>query len=156
MLKQHKQHIQTEMERLFPNVYGKKRASTSTNSTRNFSGKKRCSSSLKKKEKTVTTKFVFLADNSQADVPSVQDKRELFRCGLGEKKISLPVDGAFPRLHEVLMECFPKLSDAGGFELMYTEPGKRELQVIPTGPHGNIVEYISQFIGQGRVYIRPI
>ena len=39
---------------------------------------------------------------------------------------------------------------------MYAEPGKRELHIIPTGPQGNTVQYISQFIGQGRVYVRPI
>lgn len=39
---------------------------------------------------------------------------------------------------------------------MYAEPSKRELHLIPTGPHGNAVEYISQFIDQGRIYIRPI
>ena len=97
-----------------------------------------------------------MADKSQTDVPTVQEKRELFLGGLGEKKIALPVDGEFPRLHALLVDSFPRLSDAGGFELMYTEPGKRDLHLIPTGPQGNTVAYISQFIGQGRVYIRPI
>ena len=73
-----------------------------------------------------------------------------------KKKIALPVDGEFPRLHAVLLDFFPRLADAGGFELMYTEPGKRDLHVIATGPQGNTVAYISQFIGQGGVYIRPI
>ena len=91
-------------------------------------------SSLTKKEKTVTRKFVCLADKTQADVPTVQEKRELFQGGLGEKKIALPVDGEFPRLHAVLVDSFPRLADAGGFELMYAEPGKRDLNVIPTGP----------------------
>ena len=111
---------------------------------------------MTKKEKTVTRKFVCLADKTQADVPTVQEKRELFQGGLGEKKIALPVDSEFPRLHVVLVDSFPRLADAGGFELMYAEPGKRDLHVIPTGPQGNTVAYISQFIGQGRVYIRPI
>ena len=51
---------------------------------------------------------------------------------------------------------FPKLSDAGGFELMFAEQGKKELMLIPNGPTGMTIDYISQFIGQGRVYIRPI
>lgn len=148
-------NYKTELERLFPNVYGKKRTS-STTTHRKFSSKKYRSTSLKKKEKTVTRKFVCLADKSQTDVPTVQEKRELFLGGLGEKKIALPVDGEFPRLHALLVDSFPRLSDAGGFELMYTEPGKRDLHLIPTGPQGNTVAYISQFIGQGRVYIRPI
>ena len=153
-------NYKTEMEKLFPNVYGKKRShssstpQTGTKFSKN-SSKKRCNTSVKK-EKTVTRKFVCLADKSQADVPTVQEKRELFLGGLGEKKIALPVEGTFPRLHAVLVDNFPKLSDAGGFELMYAEPGKRELHLIPTGPHGNTVSYIAQFIGQGRVYIRPI
>ena len=141
--------FKTEMQRLFPNVYGKKRSSS--NNTK-FSNKKRST----KKEKTVTRKFVCLAGKSQEEVPSVQDKRKLFLCGLGEKKIALPVNGTSAQLHSVLLESFPKLSDGGGIELMYAEPGKRELYIIPTGPHGNTVEYISQFIGQGRIYVRPI
>ena len=148
-------NYKTEMERLFPNLYSKKRSSSTTTHTK-FSSKKNRRSSLTKKEKTVTRKFVCLADKTQADVPTVQEKRELFLGGLGEKKIALPVDGEFPRLHAVLVDSFPRLADAGGFELMYAEPGKRDLHVIPTGPQGNTVAYISQFIGQGRVYIRPI
>ena len=72
----------TELERLFPNVYGKKRTSSTTTHTK-FSSS---STSLKKKEKTVTRKFVCLADKSQTYVPTVQEKRELFLGGLGEKK----------------------------------------------------------------------
>lgn len=144
--------FKTEVERLFPNVYGMKRPSNTNFST----VKRRRGSSAKKKEKTVTRKFVCLADKSQAEVPTVQEKRELFLCGLGEKKIALPVDGTFARLYSVLVDSFPKLSDVGGLELMYAEPGKRELHIIPTGPQGNTVQYISQFIGQGRVYVRPI
>ena len=112
-------NYKTELEPLFPNVNGKKRTSSTTTHTK-FSSKKYHSSSLKKKEKTVTRKFVCFADKGQTDVPTVQEKRELFLGGLGEKKIALPVDGEFSRLHALLVDSFPRLSDAGGFELMYT------------------------------------
>lgn len=92
--------FKTEMERLFPNVYGMKRPSNTNFSTVKW----RRGSSAKKKEKTVTRKFVCLADKSQAEVPTVQEKRELFLCGLGEKKIALPVDGTFARLYSVLVD----------------------------------------------------
>ena len=81
--------------------------------------------STSKKGRTVTRKFVCLGDNGQMEIPSVQEKRELFLFGLDEKKIAMPVISS------------PKLSDAGGFELLYAEQGKRELNL-------NTVEYISQ------------
>ena len=59
-------------------------------------------------------------------------------------------------LRTTLRKEFPKLSDAGGIELMFAEQGKKELMLIPNGPTGMTVDYISQFIGQGRIYIRPI
>lgn len=55
----------------------------------------------KKKEKIITQKFVCFPDKSQVDIPSFQEKRELLLFGLGEKKLALPVNGTFARLHSV-------------------------------------------------------
>ena len=39
---------------------------------------------------------------------------------------------------------------------MFAEQGKKELMLIPNGSAGMTIDYITQFIGQGRIYIRPI
>lgn len=49
-----------------------------------------------------------------------------------------------------------QLLNTGGYELMFVEHGQRELQLIPVGNDGLTVDFVSQFIGQGKVYIRPI
>ena len=149
--------FRTELERLFPNVYGtnKKRPSSAPDTRINYRNKKRKTSS-KKKEKTVIRKFVCLSDKDQLEIPSAQERRDLFVCGLGEKKIQLPLNGKYADLRVTLRKEFPKLSNAGGIELMFAEQGKKELMLIPNGPAGMNVDYISQFIGQGRVYVRPI
>ena len=91
-------------------------------------------------------------------MPSIREKRELFVAALGEKKIPLPASGSNVDVIDALQEAYPALRDAGGFEYMYTDPGKKVLEIIPTGPRptGNSVDYITQFIGQGKVYLRPI
>eukprot|EP00794_Sanderia_malayensis_P006470 gene6470-7207_t len=70
------------------------------------------------------------ADKDQIEVPSQQEKRKLFVHDLGEKKLSLPCDGSGVDLQRCLMEEFPLLENVGGFELMYIEPGKRDLMII--------------------------
>ncbi len=106
----------------------------------------------------ITRKFVCLSNKDQEDVPTMEEKRELCVMGLEEKKISLPEGGSNGELHSKVQEIFPDLQNAGGFELLYTNPGKKLLAPIPTGPspRGNSVDYVAQFIGQGKVYIRPI
>ena len=150
--------FRTELERLFPNVYGvdnKKRPSSAPD-VRTSSRNKRRNNLSSGKEKTVIRKFVCLSDKDQLEIPSTQEKRDLFVCGLGEKKIQLPLNGDYVDLRATLRKEFPKLSDAGGIELMFAEPGKKELMLIPNGPAGMRVDYVSQFIGQGRIYVRPI
>ena len=39
---------------------------------------------------------------------------------------------------------------------MYVESRNRELLLIPRGPDGLSMTYIASFIGQGKIYIRPI
>ena len=77
--------FKTEMERLFPNVYGKRPSTT------NFSTvKRRRGSSAKKKEKTVTRKFVCLADKSQAEVPTDKKRENYFSVVWERRKLPFP------------------------------------------------------------------
>ena len=57
-------------------------------------------------------------------------------AGLGEVKISVPEESNEMEIRDLVVETFPKLIDAGGFELMYAEPRKRDLRIIPPGPNG--------------------
>lgn len=75
----------TEMDRLFPNVFSSNSKRRALPTGTFSSHKKRCGSLTKKKEKTVTRKFVRLADKGQMEIPSVQEIREFFLSGLGEK-----------------------------------------------------------------------
>ena len=153
--------VNTELQRLFPHLYGTSRRPACTfdraSSARQCS-RKRGSSALTKGKRTkfLTRKFFCLADKDQSELPTQQEKRQLFVRGLGERKLSLPYGGSAVDLQHCLMEEFTQLHSAGGFELMYVEPGKRDLIIIPPGPKGHAVEYVANFIGQGRAYIRPI
>ena len=81
--------FRTELERLFPNVYGNKKRPSSAPDPRITSRNKKRNTLPPKKEKTVIRKFVCLSDKDQLEIPSAQEKRDLFVCGLGEKKIQL-------------------------------------------------------------------
>ena len=107
-------------------------------------------------EKTVKRIFVCLANKEWTEIPTAREKRNLIQCGLGEKQFRLPMKFGFAEMHAVIMESFPSLSSAGGIELMYSEEGDKSLQVIPSGPDGLTVDYVTRFVGQGRVFIRPI
>ena len=54
------------------------------------------------------------------------------------------------------MEAFPKLLEAGEFELMCTEPRKRDLRIIPPGPKGQTVKDLISFIEQVKIFMRLI
>ena len=53
------------------------------------------------------------------------------------------------------MENFPKLKDAGGYELLRVGARNRCLEVIPIPPGGYTVEYLKDVVQQAKVYIRP-
>ena len=71
-------------------------------------------------------------------------------------KIAIPEESNELSIRELIVKTFPKLEDVGGFELMYAEPRKRDLKVIPPGPYGLTMKYLVTFIAQGKIYIRPI
>ena len=109
-----------------------------------------------KKTKEITAKWFCLANTKQDEVPCTEDKRELLTAGLGEKKVSLPENSSSAQLHNMVVQTFPKLIEAGGYEFMHAEPSSRQLKAITPGPDGYTMDYLKQFVGQGRIYIRPI
>ena len=90
-----------------------------------------------KKCKTVTLKLVCLSDKDQSETHDAEEQRDLLLADLGEVKITVPEESDELEIRDLIMEMFPKPLDAGGFELLYTEPRERDLRIIPPGPRAN-------------------
>lgn len=58
-------------------------------------------------------------------------------------------------IHEAILEAFPKLDQAGGYELLRLDQGKN-LEVILPPPEGYSVGYLKDVLQQAKVYIRPL
>ena len=63
---------------------------------------------------------VCLAFSGQFVPPSPMEKAELSRAGLGPRKLSLNEYGDSREFHDAIVSAFPKLTSAGGYELMWT------------------------------------
>ena len=88
--------------------------------------------------------------------PSTGFEREvLLDAGLGEKKITFPdMDCSAEEYRDQVLEAFPKLTEAGGYEMMCCIPNSRVLEPIaasalqsPRATH--------ERVGRSRVYLRP-
>ena len=79
------------------------------------------------------------------------------QAGLGLKSLSFTEGSDGELFHQVLMEAFPKLQGAGGYELLRTsERSNRILDVIPLPLSGYSVAYLKSIAEQAKIYIRPI
>lgn len=112
-------------------------------------GKKKCSS--------WTQKFVCLASKDRQRVPcTIGEKEELIEAGLGERSVCIPdVECSAQVFKETLVAEFPKLADAGGFELMRCLANTRQLEPISTTVSQQ-PRALKTIVGNGRIYIRPI
>ena len=60
-------------------------------------------------------------------------------------------------MHEKILEAFPILETAGGYEILGTgERGNRQLMVISMPPVGYTVLYLKATIASAKGYIRPL
>ncbi|CAB3995037.1 G2 M phase-specific E3 ubiquitin- ligase-like, partial [Paramuricea clavata] len=109
-----------------------------------------------KSVKEISIKFFCLASTTQQEVPNNDEKQQLLVAGLGEKKVTRQADSTSSDVVAALKETYPKLTDGGGYEFMYAKASSRQLSVIDEGENGYTIEFLKQFVGQGRVYIRPI
>lgn len=57
--------------------------------------------------------------------------------------------------HGVIMEAFPKLREAGGYEIMRSSQS-HVLEVVPNPADGYTTAYLKEIFGQAKVYIRPV
>ena len=82
-------------------------------------------------------------------------KELLVQAGLGEKKVEIEEESSTRRFHEQLVNSFPKLRNAGGFELMRCLPNSRSLEPI-TYSVAKYPKLLKKVIGNSRIYFRPI
>lgn len=84
-------------------------------------------------------------------------KRILIEAGLGEKRLVLAKNKDAENLRDALLEHYPKLKDAGGYELMRSS-SRTLLETIPIPSYGYTTHYLSDESGLGSAicYIRPL
>ena len=81
-------------------------------------------------KETWTHEFFCLSDKNQEKVPSRSDKLQLQNCGLGRKKLCLPSKANHSKFEEKLFEIYPKLSEAGGFQILRTGSGGNSSSLV--------------------------
>ena len=71
----------------------------------------------------------------------------MYTCctGLGSKKLTFSLTDDSDDAHYYIMEAFPKLKDAGGYELLRSSSGCL-LDVIPTPPECYSVTYLKDVV----------
>lgn len=101
--------------------------------------------------------FVCLALTGQNYVPGSVEKAELINSGLGCKQLTFFEHGSSWEFHDELVEAFPKLENAGGYELLRTEEGNsRDLVVIPQPSEGYTASYLKNVVQHAKIYVRPL
>ena len=149
--------FQRQSSTLFPHHFQSTGSrSASFNKPQRSVKRKASETTTKTKRKEIIRKFVCLSDKEQLETPDAEKQRELLMVGLGETKISIAEEASELEIRDRVLENFPQLQAAGGFDLMYAEPRKRDLHVIPPGPNGVTMKYLATFIGQGKIFVRPI
>jgi hypothetical protein len=98
-----------------------------------------------------------LANVDQKTVPDSQERADLLLAGLGEKKIALDEFSHSQEIYSELIFQFPKLSEAGGFELLRISEGSgKVLQETASPKNGYTVPYLRAVVHSAVVYIRPM
>ena len=89
--------------------------------------------------------------------PSTFEKVSMALARLEEKSICFSKWGNNQHVHEKILEAFPILETAGGYEILRTgERGNRQLMVLSIPPGGYTVPYLKATIASGKGYIRPL
>ena len=139
------------------------RASSSTKSGKQ-PAPKRCMVTTSTGEKlsipvrnTWTRTFVCLEKKNATTPPSAFEKVSMALAGLEEKSICFSKGGNSQHVHEKILEAFPILEEAGGYEILRTgERGNRQLMVVSMPPGGYNVPYLKATIASAKGYIRPL
>lgn len=106
---------------------------------------------------TWTRTFVYLQKKNAVNAPSMVDKVNMAMAGLEEKNICFTKGGNSDHVHLKILEAFPMLEEAGGYEILRTgERGNRLLMVLSIPPGGYTVVYLKATIASAKGYLRPL
>ena len=92
--------------------------------------------------------FLCLASRFTAQVPGRQDKEELKAAGLGEERIHIGLRASAEQLHQKFLVVYPKLENAGGYELLRCLPNSRSLTRLQPSSCGHTPESLKKDVGQ--------
>ena len=103
-------------------------------------------------------KFLCLASRFTGQVPGRQEKEELKLAGLGEERIHIGLKDSAQQLHQkfFLVLVYPKLENAGGYELLRCLPNSRSLTRLQPPSGGHTPESLKGDVGHARIYIQPL
>ena len=76
-------------------------------------------------------------------------------AGLGER-IHIGLKASAQQLHQKFLLVYPKLENAGGYELLRCLPNSRSLTRLQPPSGGHTPESLKGDVGQARVYIWPL
>ena len=144
-------NLQRERARLFG--LGSSRSSGRRSRSLSATGQ---DSKRKKSKRGWTLQFFCLSSVNKESIPTSSEKEILNKAGLGQKKITLFQGETESEVTEKLMsdEGFPKLQEAGGFELLRCHPSTRTPSLISC--RWNADELKKNVNPQANIYIRPI
>jgi len=110
-----------------------------------------------KKSPTCTLKFVCLASKDEVKPPiSVKEKTTLCNCGLGDGSITFDMNEGPDYCHSKILEKYPTLAMAGGYELLLHQRGAGDgAGFHPIKPPYTPLR-LKDFSGQAKIYIRPL
>ena len=99
--------------------------------------------------------FLCLASRFTGQVPERQEKEELKSSGL-EERIHIGLKASAQQLHQKFLLVYPKLENAGGYELLRCLPNSRSLTRLQPPSGGHTPESLKGDVGQVRKNIRPL
>ena len=102
-------------------------------------------------------KFFCLAYVGQSRLPTSEaEKDNLFEAGLGEKEVEFEkLDISTEEFKELLFSAFPKLRNAGGFQICKCVPNSRKLEPLSSRVLSSPL-LLRQRIGNSRSSIVPL
>ncbi|XP_071821218.1 uncharacterized protein [Apostichopus japonicus] len=110
-----------------------------------------------RRKRLLSLTVMCLALPSTKIIPSKFQQKILQAAGLGEKKISVSSSITAVELQARLMEEFPKLKDAGGYEYLRSTAQTKLLESISLPAGGGYSAANLKFVmKQARIYLRPI
>ena len=108
-----------------------------------------------KKVSKCTTKFCCLASKgAHKPSSSIKDRTDLCNMGLGDKSINFMLDGS--PTYDTILEQYPKLKDAIGFDLMLFQRGSGEDAGFHVVNPPHTPSNLKDLCGQSKIYLRPL